>query len=261
MKSRAVVAIIAVVMAFLLGCAGNSGNKRTGFAYLLHREPTVQDNTYDNPITAVPGGPQVPVPAPQTINKKVYLTFDDGPNNSNTPLVMDILDSYGVKATFFVVGTQIEKYPEVFKELVKRGHAIGNHTYNHKYNDIYADIDSFLQSVKTNEELINRIIGQRPRIVRDPGGEVRNNESVKRALAENGYRLIDWNVDSYDSRKPFWEGQQIVETIRRQSQKVNLWPQMVILMHDGTGHLNTVRALPTVIELLKAQGFKFEVIK
>lgn len=256
--------LLAVILIASQGCAGHSGGKKTGFAYILHQSGAAGIDV-PGEKQAVPGfntGNRSRQPQnPPAQNKKVFLTFDDGPNAINTPLVLDILDRYGVKATFFVVGTNIEKHPEILKDIVKRGHALGNHTYNHRYSDVYSGSNAFLKSIKTNEDLIYRITGQRPRIVRDPGGEVRNSRILKDILAKNGYRLVDWNVDSYDSRVPSLEGPDIIESISRQSMKQHLWPGMVILMHDGTGHMNTVRALPTVIEMLKNRGFRFEILK
>jgi peptidoglycan/xylan/chitin deacetylase (PgdA/CDA1 family) len=246
--------------------------KTTGFKYILSKgSPKETLGQYQNKLEA-PGESnqqqakesgstnqqQTEVP---TGTKTVYLTFDDGPNNLETPMILDILDSYGVKGTFFVVGTNIEQYPGVFKEEIRRGHGIGNHTYDHKYTEVYASYAAFLESIKQNEELIFQIGGIRPKIVRDPGGEVRNNKVLKDLLAQNGYSLVDWNVDSYDSRKPGLDGAQIVESVRRQTAKPNIQSHMIVLMHDGKGHMNTVRALPTVIEMLKNQGFKFAILK
>lgn len=269
---KIVIILVLLLLALTTGCAAYPG-KTTGFAYILEnagitkKSSSAADQAAGSitavPVTAGNSADQAkPVPDDTNKNKKiVYLTFDDGPNNTITPMVLDVLDSYGVKATFFVVGTNIEKYPGVFKEEVERGNSIGNHTYDHKYHNVYSGTGSFLQSFKDNEEVIFRYAGLRPTILRDPGGEARNNQALKSVLADNGYRLIDWNVDSYDSRKPALNGPAIVEEIRRQAANKNLWPGMVILMHDGTGHLNTVRALPTVIDMLKNQGFQFEVLR
>jgi len=208
--------------------------------------------------------PAIPVSLPSEENtghKTVYLTFDDGPNDTETPKILDILDSYGVKGTFFVIGTNIEKHPVVFKEALRRGHTVGNHTYDHKYSEVYASHDAFLESIRKNEELIFQIAGIRPKVVRDPGGQVRNDEVVKGLLAQNGYTLVGWNIDSYDSRKPSHDSARIVESVRSQAANARLWSNMIILMHDGTGHMETVRALPAIIELLQSQGFKFSVLK
>lgn len=263
MKTRVVLILAVIVLTVFPGCVYQTGSKHTGLTYIMDQVRAGADDrpSQRSTSTAAPGKRESTALQIPRVDKTVYLTFDDGPDITNTPMVLNILDNYGVKATFFVVGTNIEKNPEIFKDTVKRGHAIGNHTYNHKYNDVYSGTGGFMESIKTNEELIFRYTGQRPRIVRDPGGEARNNGSLKRVLAQNGYWLVDWNVDSHDSRKPSPEGAEIVENIRWQMMNKNLWPGVVILMHDGAGHLNSVRALPTVIEMLQNQGFKFEVLK
>ncbi len=265
--------ILALIMMFIQGCS--YGRNQTGLGYILKeaaklrsyhtyyvkeyvKEPEVagagetrqDDSSNRNSNDSIPGQ-----------KKKVYLTFDDGPDSLITPLILDILDGYGAKATFFVVGTNVEKNPEILRDIVKRGHAVGNHTYNHRYSDVYSGGDGFLRSIRLNDELIFQTIGQRTRVVRDPGGEVRKSESLKRLLAHNGYQLIDWNVDSHDSRVPSPSAPEIIENIRRQIMQEHLWPGVIILMHDGPGHMNTVRALPTVLDMLVNQGFQFEVLK
>lgn len=247
---------------FITGCAVKPGQE-TGFGYLQEQFREIESHGE----TTAPESAQLPqkgvvVHKPKDgVVKKVYLTFDDGPDDVNTPVLLDILDSYGVKATFFVIGTNIEKYPGVLRDIVKRGHTIGNHTYNHKYDDIYSGTEGFIRSVRLNEELIYRTIGIRPHTVRDPGGKIRNNTMVRQTLAQNKYWLSEWNVDSYDSRKPSLTAPRIIENIRTQAQNRKVWSQMVILMHDGKGHINTVRALPTIIEMLQNEGFTFEVLK
>lgn len=245
------------------GCAVKDKANPTGFAYILEQAGR---ETYDRQVKAAPA-PEKPGKQGQTSGytsqpgKTAYLTFDDGPDSINTPIILDILNRYGVKATFFVVGTNIEKNPEGLREIVRRGHALGNHTYNHRDTGVYSGVYGFIKNVKVNEELIFRVAGLSPRIVRDPGGELRNSQALKHVLTQNGYRLVDWNVDSYDSRKPSSDGAIIIENLRQQAKKQYLWPGMVILMHDSNGHLNTARALPTVIEMLLAKGFRFEVLK
>lgn len=263
MKLKVAAFVILLLLAALgTSCLSKSTGKTTGFKYILSKglaQSSPKGSLQHQDKQEKQEKPQIKPQLTQAPSgmKTVYLTFDDGPNNTETPMILDILDSYGVKGTFFVVGTNIEHYPEVLKEEIRRGHAIGNHTYDHKYGEVYASDAAFLGSIRKNESLIFEIGGIRPKIVRDPGGEVRNNKILKDMLAKNGYSLVDWNIDSYDSRKPSLDGAQIVESVRRQAANPRIWPQMVILMHDGKGHMNTVRALPTIIEMLKSQGFKF----
>jgi len=255
------------------GCVTAKQVGVTGFPYIMRESKILMDQTFYGAGAEASGDGVKSTGSEMTFNiehksdaaaggqKKVYLTFDDGPDSVVTPLILDTLDSYGIRATFFVVGTEIEKHPEVLRDTAERGHAIGNHTYNHRYQGISSGKNSLVESIRKNEELIFRITGKRPQMVRDPGGAVRKSGSAQKFLAEQGYRIVDWNVESYDSRKPYLTAPEIIEKIRQQSLKEDLWPEMIIIMHDGKGHMATARALPTVIDMLQNQGFQFETLK
>lgn len=208
-----------------------------------------------------PGTVQASGNGGKTVPKTVYLTFDDGPVRAVTPQVLDILDLYGVKATFFVVGTNIDKNPQLLKEIVSRGHALGNHTYNHKYQEIYASKLSFLKSIIWNEEVIYRAVYMKPRVIRDPGGKLRNNAKQKSLLAASGYQLVSWDIDSFDSRFPYPSAAMITDNVRRQLDKKRHAAQIIVLMHDGLKGANTVKALPGVITMLKKEGYQFAVLQ
>ncbi|WP_418790808.1 polysaccharide deacetylase family protein [Phosphitispora sp. TUW77] len=273
-KKTLIIVLVFLLSALYQGCAAKKHDGAAGFSYLIQESKAMSEQMAGSITEQKNNGSQnhgekIPY-CEMTVNpenksggaasdrKKVYLTFDDGPDGVVTPLILDTLDSYGIKATFFVVGTQIEKYPEVLQDMFERGHSIGNHTYSHRYNDIYSGRDSFMESIRRNEEIIFHLTGNRPKIFRDPGGSVRNSESAKSFLADNGYQLINWNVESYDSRKPRLPASEIIEKIRQQTLKEEVWSEMVIIMHDGTGHIATARALPTIIHMLQNQGFQFE---
>ena len=187
----------------------------------------------------------------------VYLTIDDGPDSVTTPLILDILDHYNIKATFFVIGTHIEKNPELVVEIDQRGHYVGNHTYNHRYKEIYASRQAFVTSLRINETLIYDLIGKRPQIVRDPGGLLKKRPEIRAYTERHGYTVMDWNVDSFDSRTPVPSSATIAENIQRQSLQTLLWPEMVILIHETKAHMSTVQALPEIIESLLTRGFEF----
>ena len=274
MGKKTMIMFLILFLAFVnQGCVAAKQLGVTGFPYILRESKTSMNQAFysagaeNNGDTVKSTGSEMIVNLehksvePAGGQKKVYLTFDDGPDSVVTPLILDTLDSYGIKATFFVVGTEIEKYPEILRDTAERGHSIGNHTFNHRYQGIYSGKNSLLESIRQNEETIFRITGKRPQMVRDPGGAVRKSESAKKFLAEKGYRLVDWNVESYDSRKPYLTATEIIEKIRQQSLQEDLWPEMIIIMHDGKGHMATARALPTVIDMLQNQGFQFEALK
>lgn len=189
----------------------------------------------------------------------VYLTIDDGPDLVTTPLILEILDTYGIKASFFVIGTQAAKYPHLVREMHERGHYVGNHTYSHIYKEIYASKDAFLNSLRTNEDLIFELIGTRPRHVRDPGGLLSGQKEIQDYVLSQGYSIMNWNIDSYDSRIPVPSSIAITENVLHQAKQEHLWPEMIILIHEMNTRRNTVQALPDIIESLLAGGFCFEI--
>lgn len=193
-------------------------------------------------------------------DKIAYLTFDDGPNKENTPLVLEILKKNNIKATFFVLGTQLENNAELLKEIYHDGHAIGNHSYNHVYRELYQSPDTYVQQLYHNDRLIKKILGVRPRISRAPGGSAGSftKEYWPRLKAE-GYIEVGWNISSGDASAG--KANDIRDNVISQIEaNKSLWSHAIILMHDGSGHGETVKALPEIIQYLKGQGFLFSVV-
>jgi peptidoglycan/xylan/chitin deacetylase (PgdA/CDA1 family) len=193
-------------------------------------------------------------------DKVVYLTFDDGPDPDNTPLVLDILQKNKIKATFFVLGTQLESNTELLKEIYQAGHAIGNHTYSHVYRKLYQSPDTYMQELYHNDDLIKKILGVRPRISRAPGGSAGSfTKDYWPRLKSEGYIEVGWNVSSGDASNG--KANDIRDNVISQLEaNKSLWNHAIILMHDGSGHAETVKALPEIIQYLKDQGFSFHVI-
>lgn len=188
--------------------------------------------------------------------KFLYLTFDDGPS-SYTPKVLDLLDEYDAKATFFVVYTDNTQYTQYLSEIVKRGHTLAIHSYSHDYGKIYASVDAFLEDFNKVYEWVYEETGQRPTLYRFPGGSTKGNRNVvKQIIAEmerRGFTYYDWNVSSGDGNiktKP----DSIISNI---CDNVSYIKTPVVLMHDGPGKKNTYEALPTVLENLKNMGYTF----
>lgn len=178
--------------------------------------------------------------------KSVYLTFDDGPIPEVTPWVLDVLDKYRVKATFFMVGDNVRKHPDEYKMVVERGHRIGNHTYNH---------------LKGFEELTERYVANIDKadcylstnLFRPPHGFMRM--SQYRALCER-YRIIMWDLVTrdYDSRLT---GEQVLSKVKRYVR-----PGSIITFHDSVRSADSLRyALPRAIEWLLAEGYEFKVFE
>lgn len=183
----------------------------------------------------------------------VYLTFDDGPSKL-TPQVLDILKQEGVPGTFFVLGDQAEEYPATVKRIVQEGHALGNHTYDHVYSSLYRDFSEFWRQVQETDGILNDIVGFRPRLLRAPGGTGGNFDAFYfYYLDQAGYTVHDWNIDSGDSKRPGVPAKEIIDTVKQ-----GPFPhEVTILMHDGTGHGQTVTALPEIIKIFKDKGYAF----
>jgi len=130
--------------------------------------------------------------------KVAYITIDDGPYLQNTPHLLDVLKKENVKVTFFDVGQQIEQFPSLLKAEYDQEHAIGNHTYSHDYSALYKSPDTFLADIQKTDDLIFKIIGIHPKIIRAPGGTSCFNIAYYNLLDANDYMAYDWNLDTGD---------------------------------------------------------------
>lgn len=186
---------------------------------------------------------------PGKTDKLIALTFDDGPDKRYTTDILDILKDKGVKATFFVVGQQVAKNPEVLQRIVDEGHAIGNHTYNHKDLSKLTK-QQIIEEVKTGDAVIKKAVGFTPIMFRAPYGAV--SDTLKDLLKANNRELVGWNIDTRD-----WAGTSASD-IRKMIKK-EAKPNGIILMHSfGGKHIkNTVQALPGVIDDLEEMGYTF----
>lgn len=194
--------------------------------------------------------------------KVVYLTFDDGPSAQVTDDILDILDYYGIKATFFVIGYKALNNPEVVKRIHAAGHAIGNHTYSHDYGSIYRNLDTFSADFHEAQEAIYSVIGEYPRLYRYAGGSLTARNYAGRSsraefdqyLWQHGVQFFDWNVDSGDASTGTVTVDSII--VRTLSQVRNR-QKVIILMHDYRFRQTTAEALPTIIETLLERGYEF----
>ena len=203
----------------------------------------------------------MPALTPYANGKVAYLTFDDGPDDKNTPAILDILANYGVKATFFVTGTMCETNPEVLKRIFAEGHAIGNHSYSHNYNKLYASKESFLAEITKTDEVIHKILGVRPVIIRAPGGTVGMfTDDYWPMLKENGYAEYDWNVSTEDATPEHPSPERELEHVDLQTRGALKDGAAIVLMHSIGGKENTVSALPSIIMLLQEKGYSFGVV-
>jgi peptidoglycan-N-acetylglucosamine deacetylase len=175
----------------------------------------------------------------------ISLTFDDGPHPEYTPAVLDLLAEYQVKATFFCIGKEIEKYPELVARIAREGHLIGNHSYSHSnFFDFYSWRRVKRELEQTNE-LISRYTGQQAQWFRPPFGVT--NPPISRAVKALGLKVIGWSVRSLDT---------VIHDEKRLSRKVmqKLSAGDVILFHDT--HAHVVPVLRTILEELKKRGLE-----
>lgn len=190
--------------------------------------------------------------------KIAYLTFDDGPYPATTPRILKILKDEDIKATFFVLGSQVARYPYLLKAEYEQGQGIGNHSYSHNYHSVYGSPETFLAEIKQSEDVIFKTIGVRPRIVRAPGGTQGHfHVNYYNTLDAADYLVYDWNVSSGDTAAPLVPADQLIQTIQTQ---VPGKSRVIILMHDAGLKTTTVDALPKIVDYLKQQGFSFGVI-
>lgn len=183
--------------------------------------------------------------------KKVALTFDDGPDILFTTKILDILKNNNIKATFFVVGNRAQAHPDMVKRIMAEGHIIGNHTWDHPVVSKLSK-DKIIEEILKTENLIYNITGYHTTLFRPPYGK--SNTGVIGEVANLGYNIIDWSVDTRD-----WAGtppSKIMEYVRSEMR-----PGGIILQHCAGGKeenlTNTVVVLQSIINLLKSEGYGF----
>ncbi len=185
---------------------------------------------------------------------KVYLTFDDGPSEY-TGEILDILAEYGVKATFFVVGSEEEGAGEAYRRIAEEGHTLGMHSYSNKYSVIYQSQEAFVEDYGKLHDYLLAETGVDVKYYRFPGGSSNQISNVPMAelihyLNEQGVVYYDWNVTSGDAAAAF-TAEEIVEKVTGDVAK---YKTSVVLLHDADGKQTTVEALRPLIEALQAMG-------
>ncbi|MBN1692377.1 MAG: polysaccharide deacetylase family protein [Dehalococcoidales bacterium] len=194
-------------------------------------------------------------------NELIALTFDDGPNGIYTMQILDILKEYDIKATFFVIGLNVEMYPDITKRILAEGHVIGNHSNTHNAN--HALSAQGCRDLKEAQEVIYQVTGVLPHLYRPPHGKKTPWELD--CVEENSLIEINWGVGANDQPS---SGVDMDKALQSFADKIvsRTYPGAVILLHDGYGieHNNknadrsfTVKALPLIIEQLLAQGYRF----
>lgn len=186
--------------------------------------------------------------------KVVYLTFDDGPTII-TNKILDILKENNVKATFFVVGKEIEGREDTMRRIYKEGHGIGLHTYSHNFKKIYRSNSSFIDEMDCVAEKVKEVTGYSAHAIRYPGGSCRHlNKEMLDELHACGYKVFDWNVNLCDGIDPKLSPEKLIENSKKC--KGGCY-RRIILMHCNSNNGNTIKALPELIQYYRGNGYIF----
>ena len=194
--------------------------------------------------------------------KRVFLTFDDGPSKSITPQILDLLGQENIKATFFVLGKNVHRYPEITKRAYEEGHFIANHGYTHSYSTIYASIDAILDEYNRTEDEIRNALENAEyssHLFRYPGGSTGGKykqikKEAKSVLEENEIFYLDWNALTKDA-----EGAKTSEAqLENLEGTVGEKSSVVLLMHDAADKQVTYETLPAIIAFFRERGYQFK---
>ena len=200
-------------------------------------------------------GRALAVPASFTYaeGKKVYLTFDDGPSDSVTTPVLDILKEEDIKATFFIVSDRAHGREKILKRMAREGHTLGVHSATHNYSEIYASDKALIEDIDKCAAFIKATTGVTPTCYRFPGGNFSRKE--QRALVkEHGYRIVDWNAVCGDEEIKGASAETLVDTALETAKGKS---KVVLLLHDSYQHKATVAALKQIISGFREQGYCF----
>ncbi len=180
-------------------------------------------------------------------SKNIYLTFDDGPTPEITEWVLNELASYKAKATFFCIGRNVERHPEIYAKILKAGHAVGNHTYSH-LNGWKTDKYEYTNDVELASEFI------KPKLFRPPYGKI--GHAQIRAIKKMGYRMYMWDVLSEDYNQEI-SPEQCLDNVLKYTSKGS-----IVVFHDSVkASPNLYYALPQVLNFFKEKGYNFQKLK
>jgi peptidoglycan/xylan/chitin deacetylase (PgdA/CDA1 family) len=196
--------------------------------------------------SAPPAGPQITFNSVHVDGPYIAMTFDDGPNKTLTPKLLDILAAHHIKATFFVIGENAADHPEILKRAVGEGHEIANHSWSHPNLGKMSD-EAVRRELRKTDDTISAAIGSRPTLFRPPYGSITTRQKHW-IHDEFGYRIITWDVDPLDWKRP---GASVVcNRILKETRAGS-----IVLSHDI--HPGTIEAMPATFDQLQAKGFKF----
>ena len=199
-------------------------------------------------ITANSNNRKIPIYSVETDKKKVALTFNVAWDDKDVRKILDVLDNYGIKSTFFFVGEWVQKYPQSASLIYSKGHELASHSQTH------ADMtklthDKALFEITQSQEIISKISGQKPILFRAPSGSY-DNKTIE-ICEETGVIPIQWDVDSIDWKNP--TPQKMYDRVTK-----NIQTGSILLFHVGAK--NTPDALPSIIEKIKDMGYEFSLV-
>ncbi|MCX6135764.1 MAG: polysaccharide deacetylase family protein [Ignavibacteriales bacterium] len=187
----------------------------------------------------------------RTTSQAIHITFDDGPHPAATPHVLDILKKRNILATFFLLGRNVERYPEVAREIVESGHTIGSHGHTHT-SMLFRSSTFQMNEIRAADAAIGEILGQKAEFFRPPYGHF-DMRTLRLAKAE-GHKVVMWDVDARDFRQP--ESSRILNSVSKQARQGS-----IILLHDNENTAHTVgQYLDPLLERLSSDGFKFSAL-
>lgn len=173
----------------------------------------------------------------------IYLTFDDGPNPKSTKWILDLLDSYNAKASFFCVGENVKKNPDLYASLIANGHVIGNHSFSH-LNGAYTDTKKYIADIKKAEKFIDS------KLFRPPYGKMKPKQYNK--LKQMGFTTVFWSHISYDFDSKFEPEKRIETTLKRVKNG------SIVVFHDSDKTFAQLKIeLPLIMDVWKQKGFQF----
>lgn len=181
--------------------------------------------------------------------KKIAITFDDGPNSQFTPEVLNILSKYNAKGTFFCIGQQVEKNPEVLKSIVNEGHLAGNHSYSHNYFINFKSTQGWVAELQRTDNIMEKVIGTKPTLFRPPFGVT--TPHLAKAVKASGHHVIAWNIRSFDT---VLKNPEVI--LKRLTHKLK--PGSIILLHDN--HPEIVYILERLLQFLQKNGYQMVTI-
>jgi len=241
---------LAVAAAFLVAACAQDQSAPSSVPAPAQHEPSISISAA-GPVSTAPRPRRSPASYNEVNTSRpfVALTFDDGPHPQLTPQLLDVLRNEGVRATFYVIGRNVETYPEIARRIVAEGHEIANHSWSHPTLTAISAA-RLAKEITSTTEVIQRVTGRRPTNMRPPYGAV--NERVRQSMfKDHGLDVIMWSVDPLDWRRP---GAEVV----RQRLVDGAKPGGILLAHDI--HPGTIEAMPGTIRDLKAKGFGFATV-